>query len=126
MRKWLQLFVCISIFFCSGCTKEEEKPDTTEVVFQLESRTDIPFGDVEYGEGTAPLKKWTVSGVGTFEQTMNLKTGSGIRFSARHPSSDKWKISVRSTDGNLLIEGAVKASPGATDKYYADIRVTIN
>ncbi|MBO9729244.1 MAG: hypothetical protein J7623_11460 [Chitinophaga sp.] len=114
---------------CSACMKEDQQISSNKIIiiYEVESNTDIPFTEIKYGSGTAGANQsWSVSGIGTFQKTDTLKKGIGVFMEARHPSSNKWKIRIKTTDESLLIEGPVKFSGGTPGYYYSTIGATVN
>lgn len=124
MKKILIAFIFVTGFTC--CQKEETLQDPI-VIYELESNTDAPFIELKYGSGAAgTMKDWDVSGIGIHQKTDTVKKGTPLYFEARHASSDKWKIRIKTTDESLLIEGPVKFQAGTPSYYYSSIGGTIN
>jgi hypothetical protein len=127
MKKAFLALACTACL--TACTKND--PETTSdkiiVIYELESNTAVPFTEIKYGSGTnIPDKNWDVSGIGIFQKTDTIKKGIAISFEARHPSSDKWKITIKTPDESLLVEGPVKFVAGSPGYYYSAINATVN
>lgn len=124
--------VFLALAFTTGLTAcmkndQETPPDKIIVIYELESSTDIRFTEIKYGSGTnIPNQNWNVSGIGTFQKTDTIKKGIAISFEARHASSNKWKIRIKTPDESLLVEGPVKFVAGSPSYYYSAINATVN
>lgn len=127
MKKIFALLMLITGF--TSCMKEDQQisPNKIIIIYEVESNTDIPFTEIKYGSGAAGANNnWSVSGIGTFQKTDTLQKGIGVFMEARHPSNNKWKIRIKTTDESLLIEGPVKFSGGTPGYYYSTIGATVN
>lgn len=127
MRKvFLALIFSTSITACMK-NDQENLPDKIIVIYELESDTAIPFTEIKYGSGPAgPTKSWNISGIGIFQRTDTIKKGISVSFEARHPSSNKWKIRIKTPDESLLVEGPVKFASGTPSYYYSSINAAVN
>ncbi|HEY9258637.1 hypothetical protein [Chitinophaga sp.] len=113
----------------TACMKNEQEnnPDKIIVIYELESNTTDPFTEIKYGSGTnIPTQSWDVSGIGIFQKTDTIKKGIAISFEARHASSNKWKIRIKTPDESLLVEGPIKFVAGTPSYYYSAINATVN
>ena len=127
MRKGILALVLTISLTCCMKNDQENTPDKIIVIYELESNTDIPFTEIKYGSGAnIPTQSWNISGIGIFQKTDTIKKGIAISFEARHPSSNKWKIRIKTPDESLLVEGPVKFISGTPSYYYSAINATVN
>lgn len=107
--------------------------DMLRVIYEVESETSIPFGPIKYtasekdsGVVKSVTHSWMVSGTGHFQKVVLIKKQQVALLDVQHPSSNQWKIRIRSTDGSLLVEGPVKFAAGSPGYYYSHLELTIN
>lgn len=127
MKKVFLALACIASLTACIKNDQENSPDKIIVIYELESNTAVPFTEIKYGSGAnIPTQNWDVSGIGTFQKTDTIKKGIAISFEARHPSSNKWKIRIKTPDESLLVEGPVKFIAGSPSYYYSAINAAVN
>lgn len=129
--------ILAALLLCTwlSCQKSNDSTpsDMLQVVYEVESQTSVPFGPIKFtasekdsGVVRSVTHSWTVSGVGLFQKTVLIKKEQVALLDVQHPSSNQWKIRIRSTDGSLLVEGPVKFAAGSPGYYYSHLELTIN
>lgn len=115
--------ILIIVLILSACSKKKQvDPALVTVTYEIQT-TVAGFSQVKYMEyqssstGSA-LVDWNIAAAGTFTKTAKVPKGSLAELSAIHPSSNSWKLVIKSSTGQILNESTSISYYAGPPSYY--------
>ncbi|MFB6453754.1 hypothetical protein ACE38W_00665 [Chitinophaga sp. Hz27] len=128
-----KLYVISFFFIFLSCSKsnDDKSSNNVEVIFEVESHTNVAFDYVSYNDIKANTPdgfvKWSLSESGTFKRHGFVKKGAGAFLQAQHPNSDQWKLRIKKLDGTVIAEsGTIRKGTGNPSAYTGGCQAQIN
>ena len=121
MKYFLFIVFSVILFGCKKDNDDEPLNQTVEVTYIIET-TVTGFSEVKYMEwertnGHA-YKTWPITSPGTYTVKTNIPKGTGAEISARHPSSNSFKVILKGSDGSIINESTTITFYAGPPSYY--------